>query len=73
MLLSATNENLSPQPRHPEAEYAETTEIARYCVVVEVALYHRKLKSKKGDCAMLRDFLEHLHHNKPTAIGLAKD
>ena len=41
MFLTATNENLSPQPRHPEAEYAEATEIARYCVVVEVALYHR--------------------------------
>ena len=39
---------------------------------VEVFLrdYHRRFKSKKGDCATLRDFLEHLQHNKPTAIGL---
>jgi hypothetical protein len=39
---------------------------------VEVFLrdYHRRLKSKKGDCATLRDFLEHLQHNKPTAIDL---
>ena len=32
-------------------------------------LQHRRFKSKKGDCATLRDFLAHLRHNKPTAIG----
>ena len=41
VLLAATNQSLSPQPRHPETEYAEATGIARYRVVVEIALYDR--------------------------------
>jgi hypothetical protein len=41
MFLAATNQSLSPQPSHPEAEYAEAIGVARYRVVVEVALYDR--------------------------------
>ena len=39
--LTATDQNLPPQPGHPKAEYAEAIGIARYRVVVEVALHDR--------------------------------
>jgi len=41
MVLTATDQSVSPQPHHPKAEYTEATEIARYRVVVEVTLYNR--------------------------------
>jgi hypothetical protein len=37
----ATNQNLSPQPSDPKAEHVESIRVARYRVVVEVALYDR--------------------------------
>ena len=39
--LAPTDQNLPPQPSHPIAEYAEAVGVARYRVVVEVALHDR--------------------------------
>jgi hypothetical protein len=39
--LTATNQDLPPQPSYPKAEHAEGIRVARYRVVVEVALHDR--------------------------------
>ena len=39
--LAATDENLPPQPSNPPAKYVKTIGVARYRVIVEVALHYR--------------------------------
>ena len=41
MSLSATDETLPPQPGYPKSEHAEGIRVARYRVIVEVALNDR--------------------------------
>jgi hypothetical protein len=39
VLLTPTDQHGSPEPDNPIAKCGETVDIARYCVVVEVALH----------------------------------
>ena len=41
VLLTPMDQHGPPEPGHPVAESAETVDISRYCVVVEVALHDR--------------------------------
>jgi hypothetical protein len=39
--LAAAAKCMPPMPKHPVPEYAETVEVSRYRVIVEVALHDR--------------------------------
>jgi hypothetical protein len=41
MFLTATDQRLPPQRSYPKAEHPQTVEIARYRMIVEVALNDR--------------------------------
>ncbi len=69
--LAATDENLPPQPSNPPAEYVKTIGVARYRVIVEVALHNRPEPfpgSATGSCIALLELLLNFCQLPPQAL-----